>query len=205
MLPALHVVFTKFGAAALREALQASGRNDAVVGFPDNLSFGPIDPADPKTRRRWVEKELGFTGWPATPEDDGDNGWEDVPAKTRTFWNESLSPRHRKIAWVARRSAMEYAGSLEWLWRLGDPPCELIDLTEVKVFNRPRHASGRRLIFPMGADVLSAEKFAPKISGIWQNPCKSARDVDIATFGIAFASKTRRCALSTAASLFQLQ
>jgi hypothetical protein len=162
MLPALHVVFTKFGAAALREALQASGRNDAVVGFPDNLSFGPIDPADPKTRRRWVEKELGFTGWPSTPEDDGDNGWEDVPAKTRTFWNESLSPRYRKIAWVARRSAMEYAGFLEWLWRLGDPPCELIDLTEVKVFNRPRHASRRRLIFPMGADVLSADEIRTK-------------------------------------------
>jgi hypothetical protein len=150
MLPILHVVFTESGAAGLREALAASGRDDVVVCLADNLSFGPIDPPNPELRTIWVEKELGFTGWPPTPEDDGDNGWEDVSVKARAFWNKSLSPRHRKLAWLSRRSAMEYAGFLEWLWQLDGAPCEVIDLTDVEISNRPR----RR---PMSVGVLSPD------------------------------------------------
>jgi hypothetical protein len=88
MSPILHVAFTDTGAADLREALKTSGRDDAVVSLADNLSFGPIDPVDPEARWNWVEKELGFAGWPSTPEQDGDNGWEDISARAHTFWNE---------------------------------------------------------------------------------------------------------------------
>jgi hypothetical protein len=144
MSPILHVAFTDTGTADLREALKTSRRDDAVVSLADNLSFGPIDPVDPEARRNWVEKELGFAGWPSTPEQDGDNGWQDIMVKAHAFWNESLSEQHRKIAWVSRRSAMEYAGFLEWLWRLGDAPCEVVDLTEVKISSRPEHGPPRR-------------------------------------------------------------
>jgi hypothetical protein len=137
MLPILHIVFTEAGAVGLREALKASGRDDAVVCLADNLSFRPIDSTDPEARRTWVEKELRFTGWPSTPEDEGDRGWEDVSVKARAFWNESFSQRHRKLVWMSRRSAMEYAGFLEWLWRLGDAPCEVVDLTEAEITNGP--------------------------------------------------------------------
>jgi Domain of unknown function (DUF1835) len=154
MSPILHVVFTETGAADLREALKASGRDDAVVSLADNLSFGPIDPADPEARRTWVEKELGFTGWPSTPEQDGDNGWEDISVRAHAFWNESLSPRHRKIAWISCLSAMEYAGFLEWLWRLGDAPCEVIDLSDVKISYRREHGPPRRPLLAMSLGML---------------------------------------------------
>jgi hypothetical protein len=154
MPPNLHVVFTDTGAAELREALKASGRDDAVVSLADNLSFGPIDPADPEARRTWVEKELGFAGWPSTAEQDGDNGWEDISVRAHAFWNESLSQRHRKIAWISRRSAMEYAGFLEWLWRLGDAPCEVVDLSEVKISYRPEHGPPRRPLLAMSLGML---------------------------------------------------
>jgi Protein of unknown function/Domain of unknown function (DUF1835) len=154
MSPILHVVFTETGAADLREALKTSGRDDAVVSLADNLSFGPIDPADPEARRTWVEKELGFTGWPSTPEQDGDNGWEDISVRAHAFWNESLSPRHRKIAWISCLSAMEYAGFLEWLWRLGDAPCEVIDLSDVKISYRREHGPPRRPLLAMSLGML---------------------------------------------------
>jgi len=154
MTPILHVVFTDTGAADLREALKTSGRDDAVVCLADNLSFGPIDPVDPEARRNWVEKELGFTGWPSTPEQDGDNGWEDISVRAHAFWNESLSQRHRKIAWISRRSAMEYAGFLEWLWRLGDAPCEVVDLTDVNISYRPEHGPPRRPRLAMSLGML---------------------------------------------------
>jgi hypothetical protein len=34
---------------------------------------------------------------------------------------------------------MEYAGFLDWLWRLGDAPCEVVDLTDVTVSYFPEH------------------------------------------------------------------
>jgi hypothetical protein len=129
MAPApLHVVFTPSGAGSLRQALADAGRDDQVISSFDNLSFGPIDPPDLLLRSKWVESELGWTGW------------NDIAPKTEAFWREALSSSHRKVAWLSRRSAMEYAGFLEWLWRLGDAPCEVVDLSEVTISHRLEHA-----------------------------------------------------------------
>jgi hypothetical protein len=123
----LHVVFTSSGADSLSQALKNAGRDDQVVACFDNLSFGPINPPDSSLRATWVENELGWTGW------------GDAAPEPERFWYEALSSSHRKVAWLSRRSAMEYAGFLEWLWRLGDQPCEIVDLTDLKVSRRPEH------------------------------------------------------------------
>jgi Protein of unknown function/Domain of unknown function (DUF1835) len=121
--PIRHVVFTPSGAGTLRQALKAAGRNDDVVSLFDDLSFGPIGTLDPFERARWVAEELGW------------DDWEEVSARA-AFWNEALSADHRKIVWMSRRSAMEFAGFLAWLWRLQDASCDIVDLTEQKI-NRP--------------------------------------------------------------------
>src|SRR5438094_8848792 len=54
MLPVLHVVFSESGAASLREAIEARGRDEPVISHPDDLSFGPIGRAEPEDRRRWI-------------------------------------------------------------------------------------------------------------------------------------------------------
>ena len=70
MSPALlHIVFTPSGAGSLRQ----------VVSFFDCLSFGPINPPDLSLRSKWVENELGWTGW------DG------IARYSETFWREALS------------------------------------------------------------------------------------------------------------------
>ena len=119
--PTLHVVFTPSAAASLRDALSEARRADRVVCAFDDYSFGPINPPDASMRQRWVEDELGYTGW------------DDVIGRTDAFWRESLSAQDRKLAWFSRRSAQEYAGFLEWLQQLGDLPCEVVDLTDVTV------------------------------------------------------------------------
>jgi hypothetical protein len=58
-------------------------------------------------------------------------------------WNKALFPGHRKVAWMSRRSVREYAGFLDWLSRLDDTPCDVIDLTEVKIPHGPEHGSSR--------------------------------------------------------------
>jgi Protein of unknown function/Domain of unknown function (DUF1835) len=144
----LHVVFTPSGAGSLRQALANAGRNDPVVAFFDDLSFGPINPPDSSLRAKWVEDELSRTGWDC------------VAAKSERFWHEALSPDYRKVAWLSRRSAMEYAGFLEWLWRLGDEPCETVDLTDLKVSRRPEHGPPTPAVLVVSLGGLSPREIA---------------------------------------------
>jgi hypothetical protein len=119
----LHVLFSPSAAGGLRRALSLAGRPDRVVCSFDHLGFGPINPADSALRVKWVREELGFTDW------------EVVMAQTDVFWNEALTPG-RKIAWMSCRSSLEYTGFLEWLRRLGDEACEVVDLTDVMIVDR---------------------------------------------------------------------
>src|SRR4029077_18630867 len=103
----LHFVFTPSGAGCLLQALRKAGRDDQVIAAFDDVSFGPITPPTSSLRATWVETELGRTGW------------HDVAGTSERLWDEARFPDSRKVAWLSRRSAMEYAGFLEWLWRAG--------------------------------------------------------------------------------------
>ena len=138
-----HVVFNPSAAASLREALRRASREEHVVSLFDCLSFGPINPPDAGLRIKWVEKELGYTGW------------EEVGAKELPFWFESLSVGSRKVAWLSRRSTQEYAGFLEWLWRLGEEPIEVVDLTDVVVAGSKDAPTKQRLAISLA--LLSPE------------------------------------------------
>jgi hypothetical protein len=139
----LHIVFTPSGASSLRQALADAGRDDEVVSLFDCLSFGPINPPDMSLRSKWVEHELGRTGW------------DDIDRDSGTFWRGALSPDRRMVAWLSRRSGMEYAGFLEWLWRMGDSPCEVIDLSEVTISRPPVLAISLGMV---SADTICREK-----------------------------------------------
>ena len=140
-----HFVFTPSGAGCLVQALRKAGRDDQVIACFDDLSFGPIDPADPSVRAEWVEKELGRTGW------------NEVSSRSERLWDETRFPSNRKVAWLSRRSAMEYAGFLQWLWRLGDAPCEVVDLTDVKISYPPEHGPPRPSALAMTLGMLHPE------------------------------------------------
>jgi hypothetical protein len=134
----LHIVFSPSAAGGLKKALHDAGRRDRVVSNFDNLALGPINPPDLQTRLYWMEEELRCTGW------------EWVYAEEKAFWNAALAEDVHRVAWMSRRSAPEYCGFLEWLWRLSDLPCEVIDLTDMPV--------GSRRAFLLG--LLQAEEIA---------------------------------------------
>lgn len=113
----LHIVFSPSAAGDLRHGLVAAGVSGTVTAFPDDLSFGPINPADAGLRTEWVGEVLGFGGW-----DELELG---------RFWSEALSDGPQRIAWVSRRSTREFCGFLEWLRRNGERPCKVVDLTDV--------------------------------------------------------------------------
>jgi hypothetical protein len=117
----LHIVFAPAAAAELRNALREAGREVRVVALFDNLAYGPINPPDPIARQNWIETQLGY------------RGFETIFAEAEVFWRQALVEQDRKIAWISRRSAPEYTGFLEWLWRLDDLPCEVVDLTDMSL------------------------------------------------------------------------
>ena len=125
-----HFVFTGSGAGCLVQALRKVGRDDPVVATCHNMNIGPIDPSDPSSREKWFENELGRI--------DRKDG-----ARSERDWDYARFPGHRKVAWLTRRFAMEYAGFLDWLWHRGDTPCDLVDLSEVEI-SCPRSSAHRR-------------------------------------------------------------
>ncbi len=118
----LHVVFSDSAAALLRPALRKVDRWGRVLTFPDDLGFGPIDPPDPQARLFWMKQQLGAFA----------EGWDRLPAKANAFWSIALAPPGRVVVWVSRRTVMEYAGFLEWIWRLGQQAYSVVDLTDVE-------------------------------------------------------------------------
>jgi hypothetical protein len=135
-----HFVFTLSGAGCLVRALREAGRDDRVVTACHDLHFGPIDPSDPSSRAKWLEKELGRID-------------QEDAARSEGVWDEARFPGHRNVAWFTRRSAQEYAGFLDWLWHRGDTPCDVIDLSEVRI-SHPRQLDPPRKASPTSLALL---------------------------------------------------
>jgi hypothetical protein len=133
--PIVHIIFTLSGGGLLRQALRKAGRDDEVVEIWHNLNVGPIDPSDPAGRAKWLEKEIGRT----EPEDT-------APSERASI--EADFSDHQKVAWFTRRSAMEYAGFLDWLWHRDDGPCDIVDLTDVEIAYPPREGPPGPWILP---------------------------------------------------------
>jgi hypothetical protein len=138
----LHFVFTDSGAGSLLQALSEAGRDEQVIACSDAMNLGPINPADPSLRTKWLETELGETDWSSST------------ARSEQLWTDAF-PNHRKVAWLSRRSAKEYAGFLEWLWRLGEAPCDIVDMTDIEVSYRPEHGPPRPPVLTMSLAFLS--------------------------------------------------
>lgn len=137
----LHFVFTLSGAGCLVQALKKAGRDDQVVVASNDMQFGPIDPSDPSSRPKWLENEPGRVD-------------RKDAARSERDWDEARFADNRKVAWLTRRSAMEYAGFLEWVWQLGDAPCEVVDLSEVKISYPPGRDPPRPPVLPTSLALL---------------------------------------------------
>jgi hypothetical protein len=145
-IPVRHIFFSDTAARSLAEALQECGQDDRVLHLSDNLSLGPINPYDPVRRGEWIRGELmdfDEAEWPF--------------GNSQTFWNEALANSDRRIAWVSKCSAHEYAGFLEFVWRLGDAACDVIEFDRQEVSYRDRTGRLRRSF------VITLGEMAPEL------------------------------------------
>ena len=75
-----------------------------------------MDFASVKSRSAWVEDVVRCE-------------WLEVVERAEWFWREALSPDRAILAWVCFDDAAEYCGFLEFVWRIGETPFQVIDAT----------------------------------------------------------------------------
>jgi hypothetical protein len=130
----------------LREALALAGREERVLMFPDNLSFGPIEPLDSKARLAWALREFDESPW-------GEEISEYDPS-----WDAALSSDMRPVVWMSKRSTQEYAGFLGYLWRLGDLECEIVDVTDLVLPVQHPRDGGAKSYRPMSIAIMRPDQ-----------------------------------------------
>lgn len=134
--PVVHVVFGMSAAASLRQAVARLGLEQPVVGLPDDLSLGPIDPPANDLRVKWMEDILGYDGF--------DAHWKHADLFRDRATDSGIIP----IVWVCRRCAEEYCGFLEFLWRIGDQPFRVVDITDIELRRSPGRPGSQTWITP---------------------------------------------------------
>src|SRR6266851_3367483 len=110
----LHIAPGDSAGGSLRRALRTARREEEVLANRDDLSCGPIDSDDHSVRINWwaqfydkAEIESDLTG----------------------FWERIATTEDRLVVWVARHSASELAFYLALSDRLGERPCDILDVT----------------------------------------------------------------------------
>jgi hypothetical protein len=141
--PVIHITFGMHSDGPLRAALKLAGRHEQVVRLWDDLSLGPIDPPAAAARWAWAKQELGL--YPHH---------RHMFAEKNNTWEAALSAPARRIAWISGRMPHEFCGFLEWLSRLGDQPCEIVDLHDVKFDWHLRDGTVRREPVPSLGSIL---------------------------------------------------
>lgn len=120
--PMLHVVFGESAGGTLRLALRQAGREDEVISFNDNLSFGPISPPVPAARAAWARSELYFPAKATAALDE----------QLTRFWP-TVRSAQKHVVWFSRRSAREFCGFLELVLQMGRRSYQVVDLTGVEI------------------------------------------------------------------------
>ena len=176
--PVLHIVFGMSAAGSLRKALELTGTAERVIGLPDDLSFGPINPPDAILRAAWINDELGYD-------------FEEFSQLADQFWTDATSPLVFPVAWLCRRSTYELSGYLEFLRRIGNSPFGLVDITETE-FETLRGIPAHREKFrvPGFGMVPHAQMIAANLIGSHVRPGLQAIESDRAVWNRLTAENT---------------
>lgn len=119
--PLVHVAFGESSAGSLVSAMRMMQRSDEVRYLGDDLAVGPIDPADPALRGAWHAEVLA---------DPDDTRYVENDA---ALWQRLAAPGIEIVVWMSRRSATEYCGLLELLWRVTEAPVSIIDVADMEL------------------------------------------------------------------------
>ena len=142
----LHIVFGESAGGTLRLALRQAGRDDEVLSFDDDLSFGPIDPPIPIVRAAWARTELYFPHATTAT----------LVHSLDRFWHRARSGQKR-VVWFSRRTASEHCGFLELVSEMGRQSYAVVDLSGAVILY-PTRDGGR-----VNPAILSMSELSPDL------------------------------------------
>jgi hypothetical protein len=147
----VHVVFGQSIAETLRAALRLLGRAERVIGLPDCLSVGPIDPPDPALRQDWAERVLR-----------ADIGLRDGGEliDVATPWAAATAPGVAPVFWSCLTSPMEHACFLAFAARMRDRRFDLVDATDLDFTTAHGVARPGSLGWMRAQDIVAAGLYA---------------------------------------------
>ncbi|MCJ2135308.1 DUF1835 domain-containing protein [Methylobacterium sp. J-026] len=122
----VHVVFGRSVAATLRDTLASLGIPEPVIGLPDSLSVGPIDPADADTRQAW-DRSVLRSGSALRDERDDD------PIDAEQAWAAATAPGTAPVFWACLRAPAEHACFLAFAARMHGRPFDFVDATDLDI------------------------------------------------------------------------
>ncbi len=112
----IHVAFGRSRAETICDALRSLGCKERVIGLPNDLSLGPIDPPDPDVRQKWIRSTLRCKP-------------HDAMRETEEPWTEATSSAVYPIYWVCMNDAFEQASFLEFAHRMTGRLFDIVDAT----------------------------------------------------------------------------
>ena len=121
----LHVVFHNSASRDLKRAIAECGQQDTVVCLSDDLSFGPIGSKHSRPRTSWIEENLFWTGW------------DEIILESEQAFSTIECYDGPIVAWTSRRSARDLAGFHDLVWRIGQRPLKIVDLSDFPDISKP--------------------------------------------------------------------
>lgn len=109
----LHVAPNGSAGGSLLQAIRDDGRDEDVAVHLDDLSWGPIELANPAERETWWKLKDGG----------------DFERSLTIFWERVLTTDERLVVWFARHAASELAFFEAFVDRLEDRAYDVIDVT----------------------------------------------------------------------------
>ena len=113
----VHVMPGDSAGGSLLKALRNARRDETIISFPDNLSYGPIDADDGNAPGRWEWWTWEFLG-----------SREAHARDLRGFWHRVMTTEGRLVLWWGR-SPREWSLFLAFAARLLERPYEAIEVT----------------------------------------------------------------------------
>lgn len=151
----VHVAFGRSIADTLRDVMAAQGIAERVVGVPDPLHVGPIDPPDLFLRQAWGESVLSA--------DAKLRGvLVDDPAGVEDAWAQATAPGIAAVFWVCLDSPAEHACFLAFAARMEGRLYEIVDATGLRF----QTADGVEALHSLGSmraeDIVASKLYATR-------------------------------------------
>ncbi|NTG47662.1 DUF1835 domain-containing protein [Agrobacterium rhizogenes] len=136
-----HVVPGDSAAGSLRQALRATGRDDELLVFRDDLSCGPIASNEPAARVAWWRQYMEL----------------EADAYFLEFWQRVDVAKGRIVVWFGRHSARELAFRLAWAWHMRERSYYTVDVTGLRISFRRKDGSAGTILSAPAVAMIPAD------------------------------------------------